>query len=42
MPTTAEPQFAVLERLLGEPLAASRLITGDLGRAIAALGRSDR
>jgi hypothetical protein len=37
VPATGAPQFALLERVLGEPLAASRLITGDLGRAIAAL-----
>ena len=39
VPATAEPQFALLERVLGEPLAASRLVTGDLGRAVAALNR---
>ena len=37
VPATGAPQFALLERVLGEPLAASRLITGDLGRAIATL-----
>ena len=37
VPATAEPQFALLERALGEPLAASRIITGDLTRAVAAL-----
>jgi hypothetical protein len=39
VPATAEPQFALLERVLGEPLAASRLVTGDLARAVAALSR---
>ncbi|HEU5303720.1 MAG TPA: hypothetical protein VFU40_03665 [Gemmatimonadales bacterium] len=39
VPATGEPQFALLERALAEPVAASRLITGDLGRAIAALNR---
>jgi hypothetical protein len=39
VPATGAPQFALLERVLGEPLAASRLVTGDLGRAIAALER---
>ena len=37
VPATAEPQFVLLERALWEPLAASRLITGDLARAVAAL-----
>jgi hypothetical protein len=37
VPATAEPQFALLERVLAEPLAASRLITGDLRRALATL-----
>mgnify|MGYP006185318403 CR=1 FL=1 len=39
VPATAEPQFVLLERALWEPLAASRLITGDLARAVAALLR---
>jgi hypothetical protein len=39
VPATGEPQFALLERALAEPLAGSRLITGDLGRAIAALNQ---
>jgi hypothetical protein len=37
VPATAEPQFVLLERALWEPLAASRLITGDLARAVATL-----
>ena len=37
VPAEGEPQVAVLERALGEPLAASRLVTGDLTRAVAAL-----
>lgn len=37
VPDRGEPQFALLERALAEPLATSRLITGDLGRALNAL-----
>jgi hypothetical protein len=32
---SGQPQFALLERLLNEPLAASRVVTGSLVRAIA-------
>jgi hypothetical protein len=39
LPATGEPRFALVERALGEPLAASRLITGELQRAVAALNR---
>jgi hypothetical protein len=31
------PQTTLLERLMAEPLAASRLVTGDLAAAVAAL-----
>jgi hypothetical protein len=42
VPATAEPRFALLERVLEEPMAASRLITGELGRAVAELNRDFR
>jgi hypothetical protein len=39
LPGAGEPQSALLERALNEPLAASRLITGDLERATTGLNR---
>jgi hypothetical protein len=39
VPADGEPQVAVLERALSEPLAASRLVVGDLIRAVALLER---
>jgi len=39
VPATGEPQYALLERIIAEPLAASRVVTGDLSRAVTALER---
>jgi hypothetical protein len=37
VPASGPPQTAVLDRALTEPLGASRIITGDLTRAVRAL-----
>ncbi len=39
VPATGAPQTALLQRALTEPLAASRIVTGDLQHAVAALDR---
>jgi hypothetical protein len=38
VPTVGTPQTAVLDRALREPLAASRVVTADLARALRILG----
>jgi hypothetical protein len=37
VPAAGPPETALLDRVLSEPLAASRLVTGDLTRAMRAL-----
>lgn len=39
VPARGAPETALLERALTEPLAASRIVTGDLQRAVAALAQ---